>query len=404
MLKDGKVRTLTVGLKSIREYLGENEPANIYLQRVSFNAGQGKKSRQAQHSMHWADKRELCMLANLRKVCPFGYMYAGALLSIFMSCSLGAAASDRQTPPQKILNVQDAPQTILTTCASYARGLVPEERAFLMVRIATVASSNHFPQSTTWARQAFLTSSDLPESWNKIALQKNALIALAGTLPMEALRLLGTLSAPVSENDARLDEDPRADAARVIFESAYRKGPKKSLLPMLEVSSYLGRSGQYPYAAWGILLPKIAKEHPSTFDEVIATAVYFYANAEDRTRIQGDDYFEMVNAIRTVADRSQMKMTVAAGIDHLQSAKTPKNETYLAVVGQGAQKTAFDDRSKALLYKWLPLVKEFDSADYEDLAQRLNVSGAPKATQSAAVEILGDPKTITPSSDGLATI
>ena len=335
------------------------------------------------------------MLAFWWKVHSFRSLSAVVLLSVVGVAGQSANVSAGQT--KTLLGADDAPQAILTACASYARSMLPEERAFLMVRIATIASTGKLPQSTKWAREAFLAGSDLQESWNKIALQKNALVALASTRSAEALRLLGTLPAPKATSEARIDEDPRADAARVIFESAYRKNGEKALSQMIQVSSYLGRTGEYPYVAWGIVLPKLAKKHPGTFGEVITTAVHFYGDAEGRTIIQDDDYLQMVDALHTTADSYQMKMAVTVGIDHLETAKTPKNEKYMDVVGQGLQRTAFDNRSKALLYRWLPLVKEFDSADYEDLTKKLKVMASPQSTQHASLEIVGNTQNITPA-------
>lgn len=321
-----------------------------------------------------------------------------ALVS-FLSISylLCAQVSSKKGPTQKTLNAKNDPAAILATCASYAQGLVPDDRAFLMVRIAYIASSHHFPQSELWARQAFSDSSDLAKSWNSIALQKNALTALADTQPMDALRLLGTVETPMGNDGELISEDTRAVAASTIFERAYSKDPEKSIPPMLEVSSYLGRTGQYPYAAWGILLPKIAKDNPGVFGEVVSTAIRFYGSGEDRTLEEHEDYLQLVDAISAVADPSQMKLAVSTGIDHLQTVKMPKNNTYISVVGSGAQRTGFDDRTKELLYRWLPLVKEYDAPEYDDLARKLNAAGPPtKNSKYAAVEILQSPDKMTP--------
>jgi hypothetical protein len=339
------------------------------------------------------------MRAGVKRADPFRYIVVGMLPFVFISCWLSAMVSSKKIPAQKTQLAGATPQEIFATCASYAQGLVPDERAFLMVRIAYVASSHHFPQSEQWARQAFIDSSDLPESWNKIALQKSALTALADTQPMDALRLLGTLAAPKpNDKGARIPEDVRTEAARVIFPKAYSQDPEKSVLPMLEVSAYLGRTGEYPYEAWAILLPKIAKDHPGTLDEAVSTAIRFYGSGEARTRSHDEMYFDMVNEIRTAADPSQMKLAVATGIDYLQAEKPQKNDTYISVVGNGAQRTGFDDRTKDLLYRWLPLVKAYDSAEYDDFARKLNAAGPPpKSSKHAQVEILTTPDKMTPT-------
>lgn len=311
----------------------------------------------------------------------------------------GVTVSQKKAALAKKPDTKHAPQDILAACASYARSLVPEERAFLLMRIAYYASIHHFPQSEQWARQAFAVSSDLPESWNKLALQKNALVALAATQPMDALHLLGTLAAPEPNEKgmAKIPEDVRADAAVVIFPRAYRAEPEKSLIPLVEVAAYLGRTGEYPYEAWGVLLPDIAKDKPGIFGEVVSTAIRFYNTGEGRSRNHDQAYFDMVNAIRSVANPGQMKQAVSTGVAYLQTEKPPKNDTYISVVGSGGQRTGFDNRTKDLLYRWLPLVKEFDSADYDDLVRKLNASGPPaKDSKYAAVEILTSPDKMTP--------
>lgn len=335
----------------------------------------------------------------VRAHCSFVFrgLLATALTCTVTPCSTAATVATKKRVPRKVVT-QSTSQDILASCASFALGFVPKERAFLMVRVATVAASHKFPQSEQWARQAFAISSDLPEGPNKLPLQKNSLIALAATHPMDALHLLGSLGAPkLPDKGPKLSEDVRADAAQIIFASAYRDAPQKALLPMTEVSSYFGRTGEYPYQAWGILLPKIAKDHPDTFDETFSTAVRFYVDGETRTRSQDEDYFRMVNAIRTVATHAQMNLAVSAGIDRLLAKKSTSDMTYFAVTGQGKQEAGFDDPTRDLLYRWLPLVKEFDTAEYDDLAKKLHATGTPPANaKHAVVEVLTKPSNMTP--------
>jgi hypothetical protein len=293
---------------------------------------------------------------------------------------------------------QDAPQELLKNCVLYAHSLNPTDRAFLMVRVAETAARHGYPQSTLWSRQAFVIATSLPKDWNRMALQKNALRALAKTRPKEALHLLGTLQGPDFTYRVRIPEDPRASAAIEIFVGAYERDGKASLDAIDEVSRIIGQTGEYPYLAWGRLLPTFLALDSDEVRRELRTAIYFYSRAENRIRSEDAEFLEMIEDVQSVAGSNEMRDAVEAGIHRLESEKSPDNETFLAKTDPSETRAVFNDRNKALMYRWLPLAQKFAPEQYKSVADKLKVQPQNRQQPPVSVEIIGDKNAISAAS------
>jgi len=311
--------------------------------------------------------------------------------------TLTASQTSKQSEPKDMASAEgtqpldqpDSPVGLLKSCARYAQGMNPSERAFLMVRIAETAARHGYPESTIWSRQAFQVASNLPKDWNRTALQKNALRALAKTRPEEALHLLGTIEGPDFTSDTRIPEDPRASAATEIFVEAYKADGKRSVDELDEVSRFLGQTGEYPYVAWGSLMATFLANNPDDLRQEIRNAVYFYSRATGRIRAEDDEYLQMIEAVQNLAAPSVLKSAVQAGLDHIQSEKFPDNESFMAKSGSPESRVSFNDRKTALLYQWSPLVRKFAPESYASLEKSIPAPNAKTPQQPFTAEIIG---------------
>jgi len=294
-------------------------------------------------------------------------------------------------------NNSDTPVALLEFCAKYAGDLNPTDRAVLMFRVADTAARHRMPESTGWARRAFSLAAGLPKDWNRMALEKNDLLALAQTRPQEALQLLGTIEGPDFTGDTPVAEDPRADAARQIFADAFKAGGLSTLPSLDSVSRYLGQTGQYPYAAWGTLFSTFFGADPDDLRQELRVAVFFYSRAENRTRSQDEDYLEMAEAVQSIAAASEMREAVDAGVNRLESEKPPDNEVFLAKSGPPESRVSFDNEQTALLYRWLPLAQKFDPVLCKSIVEKVGTIPAKESGQQVSAVIIGDKGAVSPA-------
>ncbi len=316
-------------------------------------------------------------------------------LFLFQAFSQTSASHKGDSPGQDATALEEnTPEQILTVCARYALDLDPVDRAFLLVRVSQAAASIQYGKSTEWARQAFDSAAALPKDWNRVALQKNALLALAKTRPREALQLLGTIEGPDLTSAARPGEDPRAHAAREIFPEVYNTDGDMALQSLEEVSRYLGQTGEFPYAAWGELFPKLSEKNPDAFREQLNLSIYFYSRAENRFRTQDGDYLEMVDDIQKVAVPSDIRRAVEVALDHVELEKIPDNEKHSAILGPAGAGVSFSDPITAMLYSWLPLVQKFDPDRYKEVSSKVNAPAPKDVPALVSSEIVGDASNI----------
>lgn len=77
-----------------------------------------------------------------------------------------------------------------------ASGLFPAERAFQLGYLAKAAADIGDPKTLDWAEEGLGLARQLPISWNRLALQKNLLIAISRSAPETAMERLCSLDAP----------------------------------------------------------------------------------------------------------------------------------------------------------------------------------------------------------------
>lgn len=127
----------------------------------------------------------------------------------------------------------DEAAALLAQSYSLARDFAPLDRAFYLFRLASAyASAGQAEATERYSLEMFQLASGLPASWTKTALQKNALVVLAGVNPERAVDMLGEIDQPPLEAGRRTgiaSEDLRADAARTIFAKCWNKHDPQSL-------------------------------------------------------------------------------------------------------------------------------------------------------------------------------
>lgn len=165
---------------------------------------------------------------------------------------------------------------------------VPYQRCRFLLRLSDTAVSISGGNSKRWAEEAFFASFALPPSWDRVAVQKNALMILSRTDPDRAFELLGMVDSPVRDNTGALPEDVRAHGAQLIFPAYWSKNKSgKRLQAIRQRSRELGETGQYPFLAvsgiFNDLMSSAPDEAGPWFEEItkyLARSTVDSANAE----------------------------------------------------------------------------------------------------------------------------
>jgi hypothetical protein len=255
------------------------------------------------------------------------------------------------------------------------KDLVPSERAILLTFLCRTASQHKLSFTTDWAQEALHIASQLPPDWNRLAVQKNALVALSYTNPDRAMSLLRSLDLPIEIENGVFPEDVRSDAARTIFKNYWLQKKPLGLDELRSTAAYLGQTGQYPYAAVGFILTdvvsnqKIAKpEIPGTASSMLLDA---YSSYQRGSKFRNEDY-EFVNfleALRGVLPSASLKHGVDIAVERLTSQKEPAEYQYVSRMQTQKGTATFHTLADELLFEMLPLVREVDPELADKLLQ-----------------------------------
>jgi hypothetical protein len=129
-------------------------------------------------------------------------------------------------------------------------------------------------------------ASSFSPSWNRAALQKNALVVVAEVDPRRAVGLVGDIAQPPFDgNGASFEapEDLRSDAARSIFERCWTSVGAESLELIVSTAESLGRTGQYPFAAMAPILADLLHARPKAAAAILQAALSTYQHSQQST-------------------------------------------------------------------------------------------------------------------------
>ena len=134
------------------------------------------------------------------------------------------------------------PSDLLVESYRISVGLVPAERAILLNYLSRAAGAQHLPYTASWAEENLRLAHQLSLDWNRVAIEKNAIVALSYVKSKRALDLLRTMSLPVSDG-VGFPEDVRADAAITVFQNYWHDRHPRGVPELRATALYLGQTG-----------------------------------------------------------------------------------------------------------------------------------------------------------------
>jgi hypothetical protein len=288
--------------------------------------------------------------------------FRGSLLLLLLSGLYG------QTLPGATVSSRDGikPTSILSESYQLSKGLVPSDRAILLNYLTLTAAKHRLACTSNWAEENLLLARQLPMDWNRIAIEKNAVVALSYVKPSRAMTLIRSMDPPVSDG-VGFPEDVRSDGARIIFQN-YWRGQRPRGLPELRAEAiYLGQTGQYPYRAVQNIVVDLVAEAPKEKGQLPIAAQSFVSDAYSffrrgsKFQLEDDDFVEFLQTLHAILPTSLLRQGVELAVERLFDTDRPLDKQgYLSHIQTEKGDAVFRRRQEKLLFDILPLVREID--------------------------------------------
>jgi hypothetical protein len=255
-------------------------------------------------------------------------------------------------------------------------GLEPSERAILLNYLTRAAGAQHLSYTGAWAEENLRLAYQLPLNWNRVAIEKNALVALSYVKSKRALDLLRIMSLPVSDG-VGFPEDVRADAATIIFQNYWHDHHSRGVPELRITALYLGQTGQYPYVAVAQVITDLTHgrsgpsgEFPPDAQTLLLDAYASYQRGS-KFGVENDDFVDFLRALRPILPASLFRKGLELAVERLIDKDRPTDpQTYVARVYTEAGTAVFHTRRELLLFELIPLIREVDPSWAAQVVER----------------------------------
>lgn len=268
---------------------------------------------------------------------------------------------------------------ILNASYEAARNLEPQERAYYLNRLTRLAGKISHQRTSEWcAEQYNLASKPIPgvDDWTRVSTLKNALTAWSQVDPNAALERLDNLArlpAPTYPLPNQMPtEDLRADAAVVVFPSAWHVLGPKGLSTIENIAFEIGVTGQYPQRPMLYIMEELNRsgDEPlkGEIDKIFIAAINAYNKKKDVEYANEDgEFVAMLEGAQYVVPEVLFKQGLNDFVQHLLDNLDQPTPNFRGDVSTSKGVFHFDNRRELLLFRVFPLISKFEP----DWAQKL---------------------------------
>lgn len=308
--------------------------------------------------------------------------------------ALAAMISTAPLSPGRVLGHDTRspdPNELLKESYSLGKGLLPSERAFHLFVLADVASRlSPSAASANWARELFRLTLALPNTWNRGALQKNALVSLSRANAPEALALLSKADPPVAESGDFIAEDLRAFAARTVFEAYWKARGSPGIAQIRQEARRIGDTGLYPFVAVAPIYRDYTQATSASTSAPWFREVLAYYERRSAVASRHSEYVEFLDAVWPVLTQAQRQDALHLAVSSLTRRTAPEpNTSYSATLQDGEKTVQLRSLTQRLLQDLLPRVRDLDPMWATRLAQENALNGASDSSLVAETWLRG---------------
>jgi hypothetical protein len=282
-------------------------------------------------------------------------------LCLFWGASfLPSAAQDAppSNPPQP--DGSKSAQTLLIQSYIASQQLVPQERAMVLMYLALTATPIEPAYNRLWSEELFYFAFQLPQNWNRVAYEKNALEALSESDPVLALELLGRVEDPIPTDSGSFPEDVRAFAAQKVFLAYWQRKGQAHLDEIRAQGQHLGATGQYPYVAMIPIVLDLARSNENLAEAVFNEAATYFSRGS-RFDSANPDFLQFLNSVWEVLPAPLKHQALDVAVTQLtrQPVSSP-DEKFRGTSRTSSHGAEFTDQNRQLLFELLPRIREVD--------------------------------------------
>jgi len=267
------------------------------------------------------------------------------------------------------------PAALLSTIHAQAQNLSPSDRVDLLYELSIAATATNRQTSAAWAIEMYDCATTLhspQEQMYRAAQRKNALTVLSFSDPEAAAARFMQLEPSPAHAPF---EDPRVDLSRHLFPRLWNKDGKRSLQVIRNLAAFTASTGEYPYAAMALLLPRVAQLDPRIARALFSEAVHQMPSNHPLHRTH-DVYIRFLRAGWPIASRRQRLAAVHAGLSGTQTSLSPSRMHFQYFLPETT--VHLDSELDARIYELLPFADSADPALGQSLRSRYpHLQGLP---------------------------
>jgi hypothetical protein len=240
-----------------------------------------------------------------------------------------AVAQEHVSEPSVLAGSDSEPEQLLVRSYLSGRGFTPQERAFQLILLSEAAIKIQPALTRLWSQEAFQLALTLPTGWNRVAHEKNALVALAQVDPVLAFRLFDSMDATVATQSGDVPEDLRAYGARTILREYWKKKGLSALDDIRGQAERLGATGQYPFWAMSSIILDVDRQDHLKAQSLFGEALTYY-NSGLRAESTDEEFTVFLNAVWDFIPHPLERQALQLAVAYLTNRNHPKAKSISA--------------------------------------------------------------------------
>jgi hypothetical protein len=260
-------------------------------------------------------------------------------------------------------------------------------RVYYLLPLTQAGAKTQHPREREWCKQMFQAAQNVRDPWDRVALEKNAVVALSGVDSSAAMELLWRVEAPTPDERGNYPEDVRADAVVAVFpkylDDKIKAGQTNDSEARIhnalgEIHSHaihIAQTGEYPYRAMERVITTLVqrKNEQSAIDLIFTEAGRFYSDTKPKFRNRDREFLVL---LQTASNSVSNPVLVHAGIDQfVKNTKVPASQADVSFEAEYRTRAGdiirFNDRNRALLFRALPSIAKADPGLAKSLTAEL---------------------------------
>lgn len=243
------------------------------------------------------------------------------------------------------------------------------ELPYYLAILSARAADIHNERTQEWSTKLFRLSFGVRNGWDRIALEKEALVQLSKVNAILAMDWFPQVESPQPNDEGLLPEDVRADAASHIFPN-YWNSPQVGLNGLSNIerqAKHIGETGEYPYRAMGLVIEKLSKigqpDQAAEINKILEESTNFFESGSSNFKNRYKEFeFFLEKSNTAVTDRDLFRRALSVFVQRISNAIGQGGLDFSAEIRTPSGTVYFKDRNETFLFKAFGMILSADPA------------------------------------------